>query len=138
MDIKTFNRQHNEIMEMSTYILNNIEKNTIDENTSKIVKNINIISGKLKIHLLNEDKYLYPKLLQSSDIKLNSFGKKYYEQMKEVTKAYENYKLKYNTVTKIKQNMDGFNEDTKQVFNILSARVDKEEKELHPLLENTF
>lgn len=134
MDVENFKRQHSEIMQLATYILNNIEKYTVEQNVHEIVKSINTMAGKLKIHLLNEDKYLYPQLLKSSNIELNTFGKKYYEEMKEVTEAYENYKLKYNTVSKIDQNMDGFNKETKQVFKLLADRVDREEKELYLLL----
>lgn len=134
MDIKNLKRQHSEIMQLTNYILNNIEKYTVVQNVHEIVKSINTITGKLKIHLLNEDKFLYPQLLKSSDIELNTFGKKYYEEMKEVTEAYEKYKLKYNTVSKIEQNVDGFNKETKQVFKLLANRVDREEKELYSLL----
>lgn len=134
MDVKNLKRQHSEIMHLATYILNNIEKSTVEQNVHEIVKSINTITGKLKIHLLNEDKYLYPQLLKSSNIELNTFGKKYYEEMKKVTEVYENYKLKYNTVSKIEQNVSNFNKDTKQVFKLLSNRVDKEEKQLYSLL----
>lgn len=134
MDVNNFKRQHGEIMELATYILDNIEKHTVEQNVHEIVKSINTMAGKLKMHLLNEDKYLYPQLLKSPDIKLNTFGKKYYEEMKEVTEVYENYKLKYNTASKIQQNVDGFNKETKEVFKLLANRVDREEKELYPLL----
>lgn len=54
--------------------------------------------------------------------------------MEIVSKEYESYKLKYNTATKIKQNMNGFNAETKQIFEVLSKRIDREEKELFVLL----
>jgi hypothetical protein len=95
---------------------------------------MNTITGKLKIHLLNEDKFLYPYLSNSSDAVLNAFGKKYSEEMKEVTKAYEGYKSKYNTANKIKQNMGESKEEAKQIFWVLSNRINREEKELYPLL----
>ncbi|WP_446897660.1 hemerythrin domain-containing protein [Clostridium sp. LBM24168] len=132
MDVKSFKRQHSEIMQLATYILNNIEGHTIEQNIHEVVKSINTINGKLKIHLLNEDKYLYPQILKSSDVRLSTFSKKYYEEMKEITKVYESYKLKYNTASKIKKNIDKFNKETKQVFELLANRVNKEEKELYP------
>lgn len=135
MDVTNLRRQHNEIVSLTNFILDNIVKNTIDQNINEIAQSINTISGKLKIHLLNEDKYLYPYLLNSSDTALNTFGKKYNEEMLEVTKVYEGYKSKYNTATKIKQNIVGFKEDTKQIFGVLSNRVDREERELYQLLK---
>lgn len=134
MDVINFKRQHIEVMNLANYISDNIKNSTVNQNLNEIVKNINTISGKLKIHLLIEDKYLYPYLLTSEDATLNTFGKKYSEEMKGVTKAYEDYKSKYNTVNIIKQNIERFNEDTKQIFEILSNRIDREENELYPLL----
>lgn len=134
MDVSNLKRQHNDVMSLAIYISDSIKNSTVNENLNEIVKSINIISGKLKIHLLNEDKYLYPYLLNSEDARLNKFGKKYNEEMKEVTKAYEDYKSKYNTVNKIKQNIDEFKEDTERIFGTLSNRIDREEKELYPLL----
>ncbi|QXE19630.1 hemerythrin domain-containing protein [Clostridium sp. 001] len=134
MDIVSLKRQHSEVMDLANYILNNIKKCTVDENIHEIAQNINTITGKLKIHLLNEDKYLYPYLLNSPDKALNTFGKKYSEEMKKVTEAYENYKSKYNTSNKIRNNIEGFKQDTIQIFKVLSDRIDREEKELYPLL----
>ncbi len=134
MDVTNLKRQHREVMDLAGYILNDVENNTVDKDIEQIVKSINTISGKLKIHLLNEDKYLYPNLLSSSDSALNMFGNKYYEEMKEVSKGYDEYKSKYNTSSKIKQNIEEFKEDTKKIFDALSNRVDREERELYPLL----
>lgn len=135
MDVINLQRQHNEVMNLANYILNNIKSCTVEQNLNEIVKSINTIAGKLKIHLLNEDKYLYPSLLNSSDSVLNTFGKKYSEEMKEVSKAYDDYKSKYNTASKIKQNIENFSKDTEGIFRALSNRIYREEKELYPLLD---
>ncbi len=63
MDITNLRRQHSEIMSMAKYILDNIEKRTIHQNIQEIVKTMNVMAGKLKVHLMNEDEYLYPQLL---------------------------------------------------------------------------
>lgn len=134
MDLTNLKRQHSEIIDLAGYILNDIKNNTVDKNIEQVVKSINTISGKLKIHLLSEDEYLYPNLLSSSDTALNMFGKKYYEEMNEVSKGYDEYKAKYNTSSKLKQNIIDFKEDTERIFSALSNRVEREEKELYPLL----
>lgn len=134
MNIINLKRQHNDIIGLVNYVLKEIENNMVEQNIQEIVLNINTITGKLKIHLLNEDKYLYPNLINNTDITLDAFGKRFFEEMKEVTMAYENYKSKYNTANKIKQNIEAFNKDTKQVFKTLMDRIQREEKELYPLL----
>lgn len=134
MNIINLKRQHNDITGLVNYVLKKIENNMVEQNIQEIVRNINTITGKLKIHLLNEDKYLYPHLINNTDITLDAFGKKFFKEMEEVTMVYENYKSKYNTANKIKQNIEAFNKDTKQVFKTLMDRIQREENELYPLL----
>ncbi|AYD40878.1 hemerythrin domain-containing protein [Clostridium fermenticellae] len=135
MNIKDLKRQHVEITKSSNYILDNVDKATVEKNVHEIVKSINTVSGKLKIHLLSEDKYLYPHLLESENPKLNLFGKNYYEEMNKFSPIYEKYKSNYNTASKIKDNLQKFNVDTEQVFKLLMDRINREEKELYPLLD---
>lgn len=135
MNTTSLKRQHTEVMELANYILDNINHNTVSQNLNDIAKSLNIITGKLKIHLLNEDKYLYPELMNSTDQSLNSFGKKYSEEMVRVAKAYEDYKSKYNTAIKIQQDTEKFSEDTKHIFEALLGRIEREESELYPLLQ---
>ncbi|MCH3963329.1 MAG: hemerythrin domain-containing protein [Clostridium sp.] len=135
MDVKNLERQHNEIMNLTDYVLQNVKNHTVDENSIEIARSINTLSGKLRIHLFNEDKYLYPHLSSSPNKLLNMFGKKYSEEMKEVTGIYNSYKSKYNTPNKIKNSIDEFYEDTKKIFKVLSNRIFREEKELYPLLD---
>lgn len=134
MDVSNLKRQHKEVIEMVDAVLENIKRNTVEENISDVVRSINTISGKLKIHLLNEDKHLYPKISKSSDPSLNAFGRKYSQEMDGFTKAYEEYKFKYNTSNKIKSDVSKFEKDSKDIFKVLMNRIDREEKELYPLL----
>jgi hypothetical protein len=135
MNTANLKRQHTEVMALAGNILGYIKTNTVVQNLNDIAKSINIITGKLNIHLLNEDKYLYPLLLNSSEPSLNSFGKKYSDEMIQVAKAYEDYKSKYNTAIKIQQDIVKFSGDTKRIFEALSGRIKREENELYPLLK---
>ncbi len=135
MNTLNLKRQHTEVMALADNILSCIKNNTVAQNLNDIAKSINIITGKLNIHLLNEDKYLYPFLLNSPESSLNSFGKKYSDEMIQVAKAYEDYKSKYNTAIKIQQDIKKFCEDTKHIFEAISSRIEREEDELYPLLQ---
>lgn len=135
MDITNLKRQHNDIIDLVNYVLHKIENNVVEQNIQDIVLSINTITGKLKVHLLNEDKYLYPHLMNNTNITLNISGKKFFEEMKKVTIKYENYKSNYNTPSKVKQNIEAFNKDTKQIFKILMDRIQREENELYPLVK---
>lgn len=128
-------RQHDEILGLVDEIIRVIDSNKVEEDINSLVRNINTMSGKLKIHLSSEDKYLYPKLLNSENLKLKDFGKKYYDEMKDVTKSYEDYKYRFNTGTKIKNNIELFKKETKIVFKVLTERIERENKELYPLID---
>lgn len=128
-------RQHSEVVALAKYILEQIGSNSVEKNLDEVVRAINTISGKLKLHLMNEDKFLYPKLNSSSDPQLRKFGKQFGDEMEVVTKEFEAYKMSYNTAAKIKQNLAGFENATKKVFFALSKRIEKEERELYPLLD---
>ncbi|CFY07522.1 Haemerythrin/HHE cation-binding motif [Syntrophomonas zehnderi OL-4] len=134
MDIANLKRQHSEIMNQAKYILDNIENASVQQNIQEIVQTMNAMAGKLRIHLMNEDEYLYPPLLNHPDESLQAFAKTYISEMMEVTKAYSDYKSKYNTASKIENNLEGFIQETKQVFAVLANRVEREENELYPLL----
>lgn len=135
MNIENFKRQHREIMYIFDEVKDYINRDNIEEHIDEIVKAINTISGKLKIHLLNEDRYLYPKLLNSKDIKHNNFGKKYIDEMMEVTNLFNNYKIKYNTGSKIKNDIKAFIKETRKIHEVLIDRINREENDLYKLVK---
>lgn len=134
-NINDLKRQHNEIIGVSDYILNKIKEPNLEENSRDIAKNINVIAGKMKIHSINEDKYLYPEMLNSSNIELKKLAEKYYESMIKITDEFVAYKTKYNTFIKINANTSEFKKDTKKIFDILKDRINKENTELYPLMD---
>ncbi|MCX7950867.1 MAG: hemerythrin domain-containing protein [Clostridiales bacterium] len=136
MNIENLKRQHSEIMDIFNEVKGYIKNGTIEGHLDEIVKGLNTISGKLKIHLLNEDRYLYPKLLNSNDIKHNNFGKKYIDEMMEVTNLFSNFKIKYNTSSKIKSDIQGFIKETNAIYEVLLNRIDREERELYKLIKD--
>lgn len=136
MNIENLKRQHSEIMDIFNEVKGYIKNGTIEGHLDEIVKGLNTISGKLKIHLLNEDRYLYPKLLNSNDIKHNNFGKKYIDEMMEVTNLFSNFKIKYNTSSKIKSDIQGFIKETNAIYQVLLNRIDREERELYKLIKD--
>lgn len=136
MNIENLKRQHSEIMDIFNEVKGYIKNGTIEGHLDEIVKGLNTISGKLKIHLLNEDRYLYPKLLNSNNIKHNTFGKKYIDEMMEVTNLFSNFKIKYNTSSKIKSDIQGFIKETNAIYEVLLNRIDREEKELYKLIKD--
>ena len=121
-NLSNLKRQHIEIVELIN-IIKDLSKNEENINEGiEIAKNINILAGKLTVHLNSEDKYLYPDLLKSSDLKIKKIG--------EFTK----FKNKYNTKSKLLKNKEEFKSELEITFKLLEKRIDKEDRELYKLI----
>ncbi|KYH28245.1 MULTISPECIES: hemerythrin domain-containing protein [Clostridium] len=133
-NISNLKRQHIEIRELVNFISNLINKNNIENDASEIAKNINILSGKVKIHLDSEDKFLYPGLLKEGNEKIKNIASTYINEMGNIALVFNDYKNRFNTKTKILSDIDGFKKETYEVFKVLLNRLEKEDKELYPLI----
>ncbi|QGU95892.1 hemerythrin domain-containing protein [Clostridium bovifaecis] len=127
-------RQHIEIGELIESINKLIKQNNIENDANEIAKNINILSGKVKIHLDSEDKFLYPDLLREGNDKIKSISKSYVNEMGNIAAVFMDYKNRFNTKSKILGNTDGFKKETCNVLKVLTNRLQKEDRELYPLI----
>lgn len=132
-NINNLTRQHIEILEM-IYNIRELMNKDLEEESSEIAKNINLLSGKLKIHLESEDKFLYPNLLKNENEKIKNIAKCYIDEMGDIFNIFNNYKNQFNTRSKIINNKDNFVINTKEVFDKIEKRMKKEDKELYTLL----
>lgn len=133
MNIDGLIRQHSEIRQQVSALKLLIE-NDIASNSFEMAKQISFMSGKLKVHLQSEDKYLYPKLLESNNSKLSELAKDYIVDMGNISNTFEIYKNKYNTKSKINSNLNKCIKETKEILGLLEKRLDKEDKELYPTI----
>lgn len=133
--IQILQRQHYEIVEVVKTIKKLIQKNQLAVEANEIAKHINILAGKLTIHLASEDKHLYPNLKNSNDSKIKNLTKAYIDEMGNISETFMIYKNKYNIKSKILNNQSEFIKDTNEIFKVLENRIFKEDNELYPLLK---
>lgn len=105
-----------------------------EANSKELALIINLLAGKLNIHLQSEDKFLYPKLLNNQDPKLKKIAKDFIDEMGNLSDVYSNFKVKYNTQNKILDNLNAFNKDCTNVINAIENRLEKEDTKLYVLL----
>ncbi|WP_240840410.1 hemerythrin domain-containing protein [Acidaminobacter sp. JC074] len=122
-----------EIMKETEVLLKDVEANA-----GMISKNISKLAGVLKIHLSNEDRFLYPKMKENADTKLKRLATQYENEMGELSPVFMAFKDKYNTSSKILSQLDNAEKEIKDVFNKVRKRMDKEDHELYPLAENVM
>lgn len=134
MNIEKFKHQHIEIMESVTE-LRNLAKSGVAEHATQIAKKIISMSSVIKLHLSVEDTVLYPALQKSRDPAHLALGSRYQSEMDGLAAAYMKFAEKWLSAKQIADDADGFKSDANVVFKALHDRIQKENAELYPALE---
>jgi hemerythrin-like domain-containing protein len=135
MEVNYLKKQHNEFESILQELEQKLEsEDKIVENAFSLTMLIANIAGKLRIHLGSEDKYLYPKLLESPDQKVKTTAQEFIKEMGDLADTFESYKSKYMNVKNIRTNPQDFISETKSIIQAITKRVEKEEQELYTLL----
>lgn len=129
-------RQHITILEEINFIDTEIRKERSLISIQDLALHINTLAGKIKIHMMEEDNYLYPDLLQNQDTQIVDMTKRYIGEMGNLAAEYIIFKNSYNVANKIKGNIDTFLKDTENMMEILKKRMDKEDNELYKIVED--
>lgn len=127
-------RQHDTIYTEINFIMEEVSKGSAI-NVAETVLHINKLAGNLNIHLMNEDKFLYPNLLKSTDLTVQKLAVQYNSEMGDLANIFTEYKNKYNTSFKINEKKDSFINDTKKVLNTLVKRIEKEDNGLYKIIK---
>ena len=135
IDLTNLERQHDEVKKLFKDIKSNINNIEVKENLDKIVLDINTLAGKLTVHMNSEDKFLYPRLLNSEDSKIKSMAKEYIEEMGDIHNKFKEYKSTFNTKGKIIENKDAFMKETTRIITLMENRINKEDKKLYPQIK---
>lgn len=134
MNLEIYLKQHDTIKQEIREINVLISKESSEENIREIVRHINLLAGKLNMHLAVEDQYLYPKLRKSEENRVREMTEMYIKEMSSLQEEFNTYKLKFNTRTKLKEAEKEFAQATKLMTHKIISRIEKEEKELYQVL----
>jgi hypothetical protein len=135
VDIKTLRRQHEEICDVILGLKGSIEAvDNLEIEAFKISQQINILAGKLKIHLGTEDRYMYPYILEKGSDELKRIAQGYVIEMGTISDEFLNYKNRFNTKSKIINDSKGFVTETSKIIKVLEERIKKEDSNLYQKL----
>ena len=134
--VSVYLQQHKEILAMVEDLLPLLNKEQLQiRSMAKIAhKLICDIAKKLKEHLEQEDKELYPSLLTHSDQKVRSMAWGYISGEHSLRKSFGDYNKKWLKNCDFEFS-DEFLQDTLDLLETLGARVEREEQYLFPRLE---
>lgn len=134
MNLSSYLEQHKSIRDELNWIRTNLTLVKVVENAEEIALHINQLSGKLKIHLINEDKFMYPSLIASTDVKMKQMALEYQREMGDLQERFKDFKEKYNVKSKLLENKESFMEEAKVVIHAIEDRILKEEKEIYQFI----
>lgn len=127
-------KQHEEVL-ILIHNINQLASKGLEDNVKEIAFQINALSGKLKMHLMSEDKFLYPSLTQSSNSTIRNTANAFQKEMGSLAELFLVFSQKYNIAMKITENKESFLSESKQIFQKIESRMKKEDIHLYPLLK---
>jgi len=91
--------------------------------------------GKVGVHLAMEDKALYPKLLDSADLKVRRTAERFVKELGGLSDQLNAYNAEWPNALVVERDPRRFIDETSDIFELLTRRIQKENDELHPLLD---
>jgi len=129
-------RQHEDIFNIIRGIKAIIQQGNMERDAADIASQINTLAGKLRIHLISEDEFMYPFLLNSENSELKNIAREFIDEMGNISNEFMEYKNRYNTKSKILNDKSKFLVETESIFKALENRIEKENKFLYPLIKS--
>ena len=126
-----FRLQHNDILAAAGEITDELNGTADPAVLRKLLSNL---AGKLNFHLAQEDKALYPRLMQAKDGETNAMASRFMKEMGGLSEAFATYSNRWQ-VSAIRSDAAGFANDTRAVFAALTQRIARENRELYPLAD---
>lgn len=133
--INILRRQHEDLCALLRETQSLVNTDNMDEHISEISRNINVLSGKLKFHIRNENDFLYPRLSAKGDHEVKHVIEKYRVEMNELSLSFSKFRVEYSTRVKIIMNKEAFLIESNCIFRELEKQMCKEDIDLYMVAE---
>ncbi len=133
MDITSYLEQHKEAARLIGELEGKLS-NPVEE-AEAIKQILTTLIGKLNFHISMEDKFIYPKAVESTEESLKTTTTKMQVEMAPLGDALGEYAKKWLNVNGIKSDADTFVVETKVVIAALKSRIEAEERDFYPLVK---
>lgn len=136
ISIEMLRKQHDGLMEQVDSIIKFIRENKDTFNKEMLLELLTNLSTELELHLLIEDDLLYPTLMKDSTESIRNVAHVFFHEVGGVKETFKRYKEKWIRQDTISESLEAFISETETMAKLLRKRIDKENNELFPLLEN--
>ncbi len=134
-----FREQHERLLGIVNEISLFLEdSNAIMENSNNISKLLSDLKRNLKVHLTLEDTSLYPILLVSDDERVKNTAEEFMKEMDGINSIFQEYISRWSSGFKIQENPLDFAEETKDLFDSLGKRIEREDNNLYTIIDEMF
>jgi hypothetical protein len=130
-----FRTQHGEILKVAKSIAQLLDADSLRKDATEVRHLLSVLHGKLSVHLVMEDKSLYPRLLRHHDGEIRSLTQRYIDEMGSLAGAFKAYVGRWPTPSAIQADPEAFIAETSAVFDALGKRVQQENGELYVLAD---
>ena len=131
----SFRKQHGELLAVAGEIGKLLDPAALAKNATQARMLLSNLAGKLKVHLAMEDQTLYPRLILDPDAKVSALARRFAEEMGGIAEVFGGYMSRWPTSKEIQEAPQQFVADTRKLFAALSTRIDRENNQLYPLLD---
>ncbi|MCR6544749.1 hemerythrin domain-containing protein [Dehalobacterium formicoaceticum] len=132
-------KQHQEIRQVIKELREDIYdlESLASGNILLVALKIGTLNGIMQMHLKHEDDFLYPALLNNNEnVEIKEIAQKFVTEMGNLAAVFKEYQEKYiRNPEIIRKDLKQFIQETEQILNAISKRIDSEEDELFKLWE---
>jgi iron-sulfur cluster repair protein YtfE (RIC family) len=109
-------RQHQDFFDLISKIAIHKSEQQVKDNASTISLLLSQLSGKLKIHIISEDKFLYPSLKNSTNPTIKTTSQAFYAEMGGLSQVFGDLKINLQLLIKSRLTQQYFLLNRKKFF----------------------
>lgn len=130
-----FRRQHNDMLGIVADITKRLDERTLSKEADDVASMLARLSGKLSVHLTQEDNFLYPRLKNSGNAKAKSLADSFQDEMGGLSQTYMEFAKRYRGGRSIEADPATFIREVRVIFSALKERIERENRELYPVAD---
>lgn len=134
MDIRHFKEQHIEILGLIKDMERYCNKG-ITNHKDELSRGLMMLRFKVKLHLATEDKFLYPAIGTQPNAAVSHLSGFMREEMTGISTDFLMFSTRWERADAIYTKADRFYEDTTHIIKVLRHRIQHENTEFYPAIE---
>lgn len=132
---KQYREEHAELAALAKAFEALLNPTRLQTEAAEARRALSTLSGKLRLHLANEDTLLYPAAAAHSNDAVRQLATRYQREMGPLAQAFKDYSNKWLLPKDIATQAPQFIAESKQVLKALNERIRKENTEFYAALD---